>query len=77
MAAMQNARKQMGHLSYLESHLTDEKLQKEKEMLARLNCVGGPTNISEWYYERTEQSEEDVLAMLVFEYNKIILETLK
>lgn len=42
----------MGQLSYLESHLTDEKLQKEKDSLAKLNCLGGPTNPLEWFYEK-------------------------
>lgn len=46
-------------------------------MLGKLNCLGGPTNPSEWYYDRQEHFEEDQLANLVNDYNAIILQSLR
>eukprot|EP00347_Sterkiella_histriomuscorum_P012296 403369133 len=72
--------KQMGLLSYLESHLTDEKLQREKDFLTCLNCVGGPTNPLEWFYERTDSSnssDDDQLYNLVHDHNLLIQQSLR
>lgn len=41
----------VGHLGFLESHLTEEKLQKEKDIFIKLKAEGGPTNPLEWFTE--------------------------
>ena len=48
----------MGQLSYLESHLTEEKLLKEREIFQKLNVIGGPTNPVEWFYDRIDYEED-------------------
>ncbi|CDW88922.1 zinc carboxypeptidase family [Stylonychia lemnae] len=73
---LQQMKQQMGQLSYLESHLTEEKLQKERDLIQKLNAVGGPTNPLEWYYEKFED-DEDELYMLVQQQQNIIQQALR
>lgn len=56
----------IGHLGFLDGHLTEEKLKTEKEIFQKINAAGGPTNPMEWFTEQVD-TEEDQLYLLVQE----------
>ena len=46
-----------------QNELTNEKLEEENAILAKLKVMGGPTNTSEWFTEKI--SDQDVIYNLV------------